>query len=47
MDYSPWFGFMETEKSSEERISSERASQGEQKLNGANFCSVAPSSEVL
>ena len=45
MDYSPWFEFWESNKSSEERIPSERASQEEQ--NGSNFSSVAPSSEEL
>ena len=29
MDYSPWFEFLESEKSSEKRIPSERASQEE------------------
>ena len=43
MDYSPWFQFWESEKSSEKIIPSERASQGEQ--NGANVSFVAPSSE--
>ena len=45
MDYSPWFQFSESEKSSEIRIPSERASQEEQ--NDASFSSVAPSSEEL
>ena len=30
MDYSPWFDFGESNKSSEKRIASERASQEEQ-----------------
>ena len=42
MDYSPWFDFLESKKSLEKRVPSERASQGEQ--NGANFSFVAPSS---
>ena len=45
MDYSPWFHFLESKKSSEKRIPSETASQGEQ--NDANFSFVAPSSEEL
>ena len=45
MDYSPWFQFWESEKSLEEMMPSERASQEEQ--NGANFSFVAPSSEEL
>ena len=45
MDYSPWFQFSESEKSSEIRIPSERASQEEQ--NDASFSFVAPSSEEL
>ena len=45
MDYSPWFNFWKSKKSSEKRIPSERASQEEQ--NGTNFSSVAPSSEEL
>ena len=45
MDYSPWFEFWESKKSSEKRIPLERASQGE--YNGANFSFVAPSSEEL
>ena len=45
MDYSPWFDFLESGKSFEERIPSEGASQGEQ--NDANFSFVAPSSEEL
>ena len=43
MDYSPWFDFWKSEKSLEIRIPLERASQKEQ--NGANFRSIAPSSE--
>ena len=35
MDYSPWFDFWESKKSSEKRIPSERASQEEQ--NGTSF----------
>ena len=45
MDYSPWFDFWESKKSSEKRIPSERASQEEQ--NDANFSFIAPSSEEL
>ena len=45
MDYSPWFDFWESKKSSEKRIPSERASQEEQIT--ANFSSVAPSSKEL
>ena len=45
LDYSPWFGLWESEKGSEKRMPSERASQGEQ--NGTNFSFVAPSSEEL
>ena len=45
MDYNPWFGFSESEKSLEIRIPSERSSQGEQ--NDANFSFIAPSSEEL
>ena len=43
MDYSPWFDFLGVQKSSEERIPPEKASQREQ--NGTNFNFVAPSSE--
>ena len=45
MDYNPWFDFWESEKSLEEMIPLERASQGEQ--NGTNFSFIAPSSEEL
>ena len=45
MDYSPWFDFLGSEKSSKKRIASERASQGEQ--NDAKFSFIAPSSEEL
>ena len=45
MDYSPWFDFWESGKSSEKMIPSERAQQEEQ--NGANFSFIAPSSEEL
>ena len=45
MDYSSWFECLESEKSFEKRIPSERASQGDQ--NGASFSFVAPSSEEL
>ena len=45
MDYNPWFDFSDSKKSSEIRIPSERASQGEQ--NDANFSFVAPSSVEL
>ena len=45
MDYSPWFEFLESEKSLEKRIPPERASQEEQ--NGTNFSFIAPSSEKL
>ena len=45
MDYSPWFEFLDSEKSFEKRIPSERVSQGDQ--NGASFSFVAPSSEEL
>ena len=45
MDYSPWFVFSESEKSSELKVPLERASQGEQ--NSTNFSFVAPSSDEL
>ena len=45
MDYSPWFHFWESKKSSGKMIPSKRASQEEQ--NGANVSFVAPSSEEL
>ena len=45
MDYSPWFDFCESKKSSEKTIPSERPSQKEQ--NGTNFSFIAPSSEEL
>ena len=45
MDYSPWFYFLESKKSSEKRIPPETASQGEQ--NGANLSFVAPSTVEL
>ena len=45
MGYSPWFDFWEFEKTSENRITSERAAQ--EKQNGANFSVIAPSSEKL
>ena len=45
MDYSPWFDFWESKKSSEERIPSERAAKGKQ--NKPNFSFVALSSEEL
>ena len=43
MDYSPWFNFWESKNSLEQRVPSERASQGGQ--NGANVSFTAPSSE--
>ena len=39
MDYSPWFDFCESERSSEKMIPSERSSQGK-------LSCIAPSSEV-
>ena len=45
MDYSPWFEFWESKKSSEKRIPTERAFQEEQ--NGTDFSFLAPSSEEL
>ena len=45
MDYSPWFYLLESEKSFEKRIPSERASQ--EKQNGTNFSFIAPCSEEL
>ena len=45
MDYSPWFDFWESKKSSEKTMPSERTPQREQ--NGTNFSFVAPSSEEL
>ena len=45
MDYSPWFDFWESKKSLEKRIPPEQVSQEQQ--NGANFSSVAPSSQEL
>ena len=45
MDYSPWFDFLGSEKSSEIRIPLERASQEEH--FAANFSFVAPSSEEI
>ena len=45
MDYNPWFGLLESKKSFEIIIPSERASQGKQ--NGTNFSFAAPSSEKL
>ena len=45
MDYSTWFDFWESKKSLEIWMPLERASQ--EKQNGANFSSVAPSAEEL